>query len=446
MPSRIELFEKYNSNKVFIETGSYAGEGIRNAIFAGYKDIHSIELADKYYQYCKSYFKYIDWVNLYLGDSVEQLPNILNKLETSATFWLDAHYSGGDTAFKEVLTPLMRELDIIKGHKIKNHTIIIDDLREWRTDYPAIGFGIEDIKRKILEINTDYHFSVVDGFVPEDVLVAEIYTQKPINIVVFSKDRAMQLDLFLRSFGKMVKDYHLYDIKVLYTYTNDRFKQGYDKLIKKNYRHASYTKEVNFKSTLLSLVNPLNPHTVFFVDDNVFKNPFDFYDEQMYVFNRDESILCRSLRLHKTLNYCYPAKVVMIPPIFLEDNVFEWRGQLGDYGYPLSVDGHIYRTKDIMPYLLNLKYNNPNSLEGEMAHSHVQSSKMVCYDKSIIVNNPLNRVQTVNDNKHGDITAEFLNNKFLEGQLILLDNFIGIENTSCHQEIPITFINESDCN
>ena len=440
MPSQIHLFEKYNNNKVFIETGSYVGEGIKNAIFSGYKEIHSIELADKYYQFCKDYFKHIDWVSLYHGDSVEQLPNILNKLTTRATFWLDAHYSGGDTAFVNAITPLMNELDIIKDHPIKNHVIIIDDLREWRADYPAIRFGIEDIKRKILEINPNYIFSVADGYVPEDILIAEVCTQKPINIIIFSKDRAMQLDLLLRSFAKMVKDHNLYEINVLYTYSNDRFKQGYDKLLKKRDSHVRFVRETDFKSTLLGLVNPQFPHTVFFTDDDVFKMPFDFYDNQMNVFNHNDDILCRSLRLHKNLNYCYPARIPMKPPLFLEDNSFRWRGEQGDYGYPMSVDGHIYRTKDIMPFLANLEYNNPNLLEGRMVGAHLSANKMICYDKSIIVNNPINKVQTVNNNVHGNIDANFLNDKFLAGEIISLDNFIGIENTSCHQEIPLTFV------
>jgi hypothetical protein len=445
MPSNIQLFEKYNTNPVFIETGSYAGEGIRNAIFAGYKNIHSIELAEKYYQFCKSYFKYIDFVHLYEGDSVTILSCILDKINTSITFWLDAHYSGGDTDFKDTLSPLMRELEIIKTHPIKTHTIIIDDLREWHSDYPAIKFGTDEIKNKILEINPNYIFSMADGFIPEDILVAETKSQKPINIVVFSKDRAMQLDLFIRSFNHLVKDYYNYDIQVLYTYSDTKFEAGYNKLINKNNFNVRFKKEIDFKSDLLGLVNSGNPYTVFFVDDNVFKNPFDFYDKQMDVFNWDETILCRSLRLHKNLNYCYPARKPMKPPVFVE-NVFSWRGQTGCYGYPLSVDGNIYRTKDIMPYLTNLQYVNPNSLEGEMANAYVQTPNMICYDKSVIVNNPLNKVQTNNPNICGNISAEFLNDKFLEGFIISLDNFVGIENTACHQEITPIFINESNSN
>lgn len=435
MPANINIFKRYANNTIFIETGSYAGDGIKDAIFAGFKEIHSIELAEKYYYYCKEYFKHINWVNLYLGDSTQQLPEILNRIDSPVTFWLDAHYSGGDTTFANSLTPLMRELDIIGGHKIKTHTILIDDLREWKVDYPAIGFGLDNIKNKILEINSNYIFDFMDGYALGDILVAEMPDKRPINIIVFSKDRAMQLDLFIRSFQTFVKQQQLYDIKVLYTYSNGKFGLGYDKLIEKNYQNVHFKKENNFKEDVIGLINRENPYSVFFVDDDVFKEHFDFYDKQMDIFSWNEGILCRSLRLHKNLNYCYTLQLPIKPPAFGSDNVFTWRGLKGDYGYPMSLDGHIFRTKDILHHIDGLDYKNPNMLEGLMARHPGNKSLMICYDKSVIINNPINRVQNISKNIHGNISAEELNNRFINGEVIKLDNFIGFNNTSCHQEI-----------
>ena len=82
---------------------------------------------------------------------------------------------------------------------------------------------------------------------------------------------------------------------------------------------------------------------------------------------------------------------------------------------------------------------NPNSFEGIMATNSLNLPKMICYNKSIIVNNPCNIVQTNNPNIHGNVDVNELNNKFLEGYIISLNNFDGIENTSCHQEIKINF-------
>lgn len=440
MPSNLNLFRRHNYNPIFIETGSYVGDGIKNAIFAGFQTIHSIELAEKHYQYCKSYFKYNNAVQLHSGDSIAVLPDILSNLTQPATFWLDAHYSGGDTDFQGSLTPLMKELEIIKNHSIKEHTIIIDDLREWSRDFPAIGFGIEDIKAKILEINPNYIFSFADGHTLNDILVADTRRTMPINIVVFSKDRAMQLELFLRSFNNYVKDADRYVIRVLYTHSSDEFMQGYAKLRTMPFNNAYFYPEADFKIDVLNLIDNKNSYTVFFVDDNVFKEYFDFYDRQMDIFDWDEDILCRSLRLGKNLDFCYPTQKPMRQPKFFGDNSFEWRKQDGDYGYPMSLDGHIYRTSEIIPFLRELEYTNPNTLESKMASSiHGLPPKMICYDKSIILNNPINMVQKAWENKHGNVSASELNGKFLTGETISLDSFIGVVNRACHVETPLIF-------
>ena len=46
--------------------------------------------------------------------------------------------------------------------------------------------------------------------------------------IAFSKDRAMQLRLFLESLQKNFVD--LEDTHVLYSYSNESFKDGYEKL------------------------------------------------------------------------------------------------------------------------------------------------------------------------------------------------------------------------
>lgn len=439
MPSVIKLFERHNNNPVFVETGTLQGEGVKSALFAGFTEIHSIELAEKHYLYSKDLLKYQNNIHLYHGDSQSVLQGILDGIESTITFWLDAHYSGGDTAFKDVLYPLMKELEIIGKHKIKNHTIIIDDLRLLRPEFPSVGFGIDQIKAKILEINPEYQFYTTDGHVADDILVAEIKQQKSFNVIIFSKDRACQLELLLRSFAKYVESPHLYTINVLYTYSNGEFRKGYDKLMKATPPNVKFKKEQNFKQNLLSIFGD-GKYTIFLVDDMVFKNPVNFYDKQMDIFNEDHMILCRSLRLQKGLTYCYPSGEPMFDPPFGENNVYEWYGQSGDYGYPLSVDGHIFRSEDIYPFVKNCEYKNPNSMEGAWQHQYTNRTKMICYDKSVVVNNPVNKVQTVNGNKHGEVPAEFLNDEYLQGKTIDLTAFDGIENKSCHQEIEINLL------
>ena len=257
------------------------------------------------------------------------------------------------------------------------------------------------------------------------------------NIVVFSKDRPLQLELFIRSFNKYVKDSDNYIINVLYNYSNNNYKNGYDKLISMNYSNVNYIKEDNFRTNLMSINYNKNEYTVFFVDDNIFVNYIDFNDEQSNIFKSNNNILCRSLRLNPNLTYCYTEDRHMDKPYFINHNIFHWRGQIGDFGYPMSLDGHIFRTRDILPYIINLNYFNPNSLECEMSIRPINLPMMICYDKSIIINNPCNKVQNFNNNKHGNTNTEELNSKFLDGYIISMENTDGLQNISCHQEIEI---------
>jgi hypothetical protein len=56
MGSSTENFKRHK-NDVFIETGAYVGDGIQQALEAGFSEIISIELSDKYYQHSKKRFE-----------------------------------------------------------------------------------------------------------------------------------------------------------------------------------------------------------------------------------------------------------------------------------------------------------------------------------------------------------------------------------------------------
>jgi len=263
-----------------------------------------------------------------------------------------------------------------------------------------------------------------------------------INITIFSKDRACQLELLIRSMKLYFKEFYENEINILYTYSNDKFKEGYEKLfLIHNDKNINYIKEtLKFKEHVLLLLNQENPYTIFFVDDIVFKNPFSLESKQFKLFTMNDEILTLSLRLHPYLTYCYPARIRMNPPNFDSNLIFKWQGQSGDYNYPMSMDGHFYRTKEFSALTKVLNFNNPNSYEGILAGYPLNRPKMICFEESVIVNNPINKVQNYNNNIHGIISAEYINNEFLENKIIELENFKGIKNFSCHQEIDIKLI------
>jgi hypothetical protein len=164
-----EELKKY-LNDIFVETGSHQGDSIQLALDCGFKEVHSIELHEGFFNFCKNRFKDMPNVKLYLGDSAKDLNMILSNINKRCTFWLDGHYSGPATSIGIVEFPILEELNAIKNHPIKDHTILIDDIRCWNN----IFFKIEDIKNLISSINPNYKFLLINGFVENDIIVAYV--------------------------------------------------------------------------------------------------------------------------------------------------------------------------------------------------------------------------------------------------------------------------------
>lgn len=154
----------------FIETGTYKGDGIAYALQFGFKNLYSIELHYALFKESKERFKYYNQVHLYNGDSSLILSRILSKLTSPATFWLDGHYSGTHTALGYKKSPVIEELEQVKLHGIKEHIIMIDDLRYCDEGY--YEFSRNQLIDKLLEINQKYKFTYLNSVAPNDILIA----------------------------------------------------------------------------------------------------------------------------------------------------------------------------------------------------------------------------------------------------------------------------------
>jgi len=165
MPASKELFQKY-LNPVFVETGSHLGDGIQLALDSGFKTIYSIELAPGYYDHCVKRFEDNHNVHIIFGDSRLVMDGLLSNINEPITFWLDAHY------FEYSICPLLQEIEAIGRHGIKTHTFMIDDVRDL-SNY-GLGLSVDVLKQKIILINPSYIFTFEDGYVPNDILIAEV--------------------------------------------------------------------------------------------------------------------------------------------------------------------------------------------------------------------------------------------------------------------------------
>jgi hypothetical protein len=125
--------------KILVETGTCYGDMV-DAMKDSFSQIYSIELSNELYEKAKKRFAGRENVTLIKGDSGIELGNLVGKIDQSALFWLDAHYSAGVTARGAKDTPVYEELSNIFSVPNRGHVIVIDDARCFGTDpaYPSI--------------------------------------------------------------------------------------------------------------------------------------------------------------------------------------------------------------------------------------------------------------------------------------------------------------------
>jgi len=128
----IKRYKIRMSPEVFIETGTYKGISMAN-VSKKFRLVHTIELSENLYKKAVDKFKDRKNIVFHCGDSAETLKKILPSIDEPVVFWLDAHYSAGETVRGHEEIPLLRELEAIVSSGRKHVDIIIID------DLPYIG-------------------------------------------------------------------------------------------------------------------------------------------------------------------------------------------------------------------------------------------------------------------------------------------------------------------
>lgn len=163
-------------NYYFVETGALGGQGTQIAINAQcFTEFYSIEVNPNFVAHCRNRFKNFPNVHVIQGDSATGLWDLIKDLNKPITFWLDAHT--GENNPNQKNTPILEELEQIKRHPIKTHTILIDDMHCCCTAM-FDGLSREDIAAKVMEINSDYVITYVpggdEGEYPHNIMVAQV--------------------------------------------------------------------------------------------------------------------------------------------------------------------------------------------------------------------------------------------------------------------------------
>ncbi len=148
--------------RVFIETGTYRGDTL-DAVKHHVAKAWSIELAPELASLARVRFAVDANVEILCGDSALLLPRVLDDLYEPALFWLDGHWSMGETAkADDSETPILAELDAVLGHRSRDHVVLIDDARLFGSgDYPPIA----EIEAMVRDRRPEWTFTVADDII-----------------------------------------------------------------------------------------------------------------------------------------------------------------------------------------------------------------------------------------------------------------------------------------
>lgn len=209
-----------------------------------------------------------------------------------------------------------------------------------------------------------------------------------LSIIVFSKDRPLQLHAYLESLLNF-STIHQSCITVIYKETPFI---DYSNLIS-IFSSVNWVKEGVFYFDVVTLINKSNDFIMFGCDDVVFNGKIDF-NYALEVLSSNNKIFGFSTRLGKNIKPL-PKHI---------DRVckhLEWDWKLTDspnWNYPWELDATIYRKSDVVEIVSTMNPNeilNPNFFEGKIAlHTEcIKKNILASFLKSKCIVITVNRVQ-----------------------------------------------------
>lgn len=271
-----------------------------------------------------------------------------------------------------------------------------------------------------------------------------------ISTIVLSKDRPAQLDLLLRSIkrnGGEAIGGRFSSVTVL-----ARFSEGYKEVRDEHDLVAfAFGDAAQFEDDVRWALDQAGEFVCFMCDDGILYRPLETTLPQT-ALRINPQTLCFSLRLGRDTTTCYPSGVEQgLPPEFGEPfcQVWDWTRHptepgLSDFGYPGSIDAHVFRTADVQQMLAGRCFPNPTALECALVDGCFELADerplMACYPHSVYVGNPINRVSEQSNVRYGErfpLSADECRERFLSGLRIDLDALDFSAVNGAHTEIEL---------
>lgn len=266
------------------------------------------------------------------------------------------------------------------------------------------------------------------------------------TMVVFSKDRPLQVDAALTSWKRHCRDAASTEINVIYKASTSRMLSLYRRLMQEH-PDVNFIREGDFRRDVLVLARS-REYIFYAVDDTVFVRDFEMA-EIAAALKANPDALGFSLRLGTNTNYCYTLNRPQKLPEFEKSGgflKFRWPDAECDFGYPLEVSSSVYRTAEMIPLLDSLQFRNPNTLENAIASRSEQYRAshpcLLCPGQTQAFSIPANMTQSVCVNRIADApdySVERLEKRYVEGERIdtaVLDNMVP---KGAHEEVIFTF-------
>ena len=272
-----------------------------------------------------------------------------------------------------------------------------------------------------------------------------------ISILVYSKDRAFQLDGCLQSFFCFSVNGD-FEIFVLYKATSEKSQSQYE-VLKGRYPSVNFVEEkLNLLLTQTLELSKLNKLTMFLVDDTLFYSEFDLElaTSQLLAI---QVALGFSLRLGLNTDYCYMSncevKVPTMEHVFANVHMYDWTKESHDFGYPFEVSSSIYLSSVVESALGGIASQNlcPSLIESRFNSQKRKFSssqpKLLCFDKSVAFSAPVNLTKAKGSNPHGKrypVSIATLSNLFDEGKRIDVGQNANLKVIGAHQEVEYKYL------
>ena len=192
-----------------------------------------------------------------------------------------------------------------------------------------------------------------------------------LDIIIFSKDRAAQLDLCLQSISKnlcLSKD-ELF-IHIVYTSSTPEFQEGYD-LIKSIWRPHSYKVEQptlwfgekfcgDFQKACDNAISSCGDYIMFMTDDDIVYRQMPEVDTWPKIQSAmEDGLFTVSFRLGTNTfvqDQYHNTRCIIPDPVIQSEELirtWNWKEQElnNSFSYPFSLDGHILHKKNIKTIL-----------------------------------------------------------------------------------------------